>query len=92
MKINATIADLDKAINIQSEKMENNANNPDYNPLADELYLSRLFHVRNSNSLDCIDSNLFKLIKEIKENNKLLREIKEKKSLLDKFKNFFKRK
>ena len=76
-KTNQTIANLDKAINEQSVKMQNSVNNKDYNPLLDELYLARLFHVRNSNAIDCLDSNIFSLIHEFKETNKALEEIKE---------------
>lgn len=90
-KTNTTIADLDLAIEEQSIKMQNNVNNKDYNPVYDELYLARLFHVRNSNGLDCIDDNLFKLIAEIKENNKLLKEISQKKGFLDTIKGIFKK-
>jgi hypothetical protein len=74
--IKLTIADLDKAINEQALKIQSNANNKDYNPSGDELYLSRLFHVRNTNVLDCLENNQDVLLAEIKKNNKLLAEIK----------------
>lgn len=75
--IKLTIADLDKAINEQSIKMQNNANNKDYNPSLDELYLARLFHVRNSNAIDCLDNNIDVLRAEIKKIAGYLQEIRQ---------------
>lgn len=75
--IKLTIADLDKAINEQALKIQSNANNKDYNPSGDELYLSRLFHVRNTNVLDCLENNQDVLLAEIKKMAGYLKEIRE---------------
>lgn len=76
-KDNTTIADLDKAINEQSIKMQNSANDKDYNPSLDELYLARLFNVRIVNSIDCLDNNIDVLRTEIKKIAGYLEEIKQ---------------
>jgi hypothetical protein len=75
--IKTTIADLDKAINEQAIKIQSNANNKDYNPSGDELYLARLFNVRNTNVLDCLENNQDVLLAEIKKIAGLLKEIRE---------------
>jgi hypothetical protein len=76
-KIKTTIADLDKAINEQAIKIQSNANNKDYNPSGDELYLARLFNVRNTNVLDCLENNQDVLLAEIKKIAGFLKEIRE---------------